>query len=591
YSATAADTPAQELAEARARFFRPRRFRDPFDAERIVTYDPYDLLVVDISDPVGNRVTAGERLPDDSLDGGKPGNDYRVLQPRRLMDPNRNRIEVAFDALGLVVGTAMMGKPPPAPVEGDSLDGFAPDLTQAQIDAVYEAGDPRLPAATILADATTRVIYDLDRFQRTRAAHPNDPAQWLPAYAATVARETHAAAPPDEGGLRVQVSFAYSDGFGRVIQKKVRAEPGPVIDGGPVVDPRWVGSGWTIFNNKGNPVRQYEPFFSRLAETRHRFEFGAEVGVSPILFYDPAQRVVATLHPNHAYEKALFDPWRQASYDVNDTVSLEPQADDDLKGYFLRPDGAPRLPETDYLPSWRALRTDPAHAAEAAQRWPDARTRAAEAAAAQKAADHALTPTVVHVDALGRAFLTLADNGLDPAQPTQHLLFAARVDLDIEGNQRAVRDAVVQNGDRAGRIVMRYDYDLLGNRIHQASMEAGERWMLNDVAGKPMRAWDSRGHAVRTEYDALRRPLRLSVVGADPANPAQELLTERMVYGEQHPEEERNLRGRLFLHLDQSGAALDERCDFKGNLKLVSRRLTSGAQYRQAVDWRTVDDD
>ena len=49
---------------------------------------------------------------------------------------------------------------------------------------------------------------------------------------------------------------------------------------------------------------------------------------------------------------------------------------------------------------------------------------------------------------------------------------------------------------------MRYDYDMLGNRIHQASMEAGERWMLNDVAGKPIRAWDSRGHRFRTD---LRR--------------------------------------------------------------------------------------
>ena len=61
-------------------------------------------------------------------------------------------------------------------------------------------------------------------------------------------------------------------------------------------------------------------------------------------------------------------------------------------------------------------------------------------------------------------------------------------------------------GGRARRIVMRYDYDMLGNRIHQASMEAGERWMLNDVAGKPLRAWDSRDHRFRTAYDALRRP-------------------------------------------------------------------------------------
>ena len=78
------------------------------------------------------------------------------------------------------------------------------------------------------------------------------------------------------------------------------------------------------------------------------------------------------------------------------------------------------------------------------------------------------------------------------------------VELDIEGNQRAV--AMRRAKRRRWRIVMRYDYDMLGNRIHQASMEAGERWMLNDVTGKPIRAWDSRGHQFRTAYDPLRRP-------------------------------------------------------------------------------------
>src|SRR3712207_7071343 len=52
-----------------------------------------------------------------------------------------------------------------------------------------------------------------------------------------------------------------------------------------------------------------------------------------------------------------------------------------------------------------------------------------------------------------------------------------RVLFDIEGNQRDVIDA-------KDRVVMRYDYDMLGNRIHQASMEAGERWTLNDVVGR-----------------------------------------------------------------------------------------------------------
>ena len=35
---------------------------------------------------------------------------------------------------------------------------------------------------------------------------------------------------------------------------------------------------------------------------------------------------------------------------------------------------------------------------------------------------------------------------------------------------------------------MRYAYDLLGNRIHQRSMEAGDRWTISDVAGNPIRS-------------------------------------------------------------------------------------------------------
>ena len=44
-------------------------------------------------------------------------------------------------------------------------------------------------------------------------------------------------------------------------------------------------------------------------------------------------------------------------------------------------------------------------------------------------------------------------------------------------------------------------------------MDAGDRWMLNDAAGKPMLAWDSRGHTFRTEYDALHRPVGSFVQG------------------------------------------------------------------------------
>lgn len=190
---------------------------------------------------------------------------------------------------------------------------------------------------------------------------------------------------------------------------------------------------------------------------------------------------------------------------------------------------------------------------------------------------------MAYLDTLGRPFLTLAHNKVscrDHALDGTEERFATRVELDIEANQREIIDA-------KDRVVMRYDYDLLGNRIHQASMEAGERWMLNDVTGNPVRAWDSRGHVFRTEYDPLRRPLRSLVTGADPANANQEVLTERLVYGEQHPQSELcNLRSKLYLHLDQAGAVSNEEHDFKGNPLRATRRLAR--EYRRAISWSAV---
>ena len=555
HSPNSGDTPAQELAHAQQHFFLSYRNRDPFGAESFAAYDAYDLLMLETRDPLGNRMTVGERDGDGNLTTA--GNNYRVLQPQLLMDANRNRTTVAFDALGMVVGTAVMGKP--EETLGDSLVGFEANLSEPVV--LDHLDNPLTAPHSILQRATTRLVYDLLAYHRTK----DDPNP-QPAVVYTLARETHDADLNPEEQTRIQHSFSYSDGFGREIQKKIQAEPGALdLDdpNAPAVNPRWVGSGWTIFNNKGKPVRQYEPFFS----DTHSFEFARMVGVSPILFYDPMERVVATLHPNHTYEKVVFDPWQQVTWDVNDTATADPRTDADIQGYVSA-----------------YFTTQPADW----QTWHNERQGAGgqEQIAANKAAAHADTPTTAYFDTLGRPFLTLAHNGLLPDSTPD--LYPTRVELDIEGNQRVVRDAIVQAGNAQGRIVMRYDYDLLGNRIHQASMEAGERWMLNNVAGNPIRAWDSRGHTFRTEYDPLRRPLRSFVAGADPVNPNQELLTERLVYGEQHPEDlQHNLRGKLHLHLDQAGVVANENYDFKSNLRQASRRLEQ--EYRQTVNWSAID--
>src|SRR5262249_26287900 len=140
--------------------------------------------------------------------------------------------------------------------------------------------------------------------------------------------------------------------------------------------------------------------------------------------------------------------------------------------------------------------------------------------------------------------------------------------------------------------------------------EAGARWMLNDVTGKPIRAWDSRGHNFTTHYDALRRPTEQYVHGttaeSDPwtVNPPNAIgrLVDEIVYGEPPPgatpaqetqARRLNLRTRIYRHLDSAGEVVNaatkpgsaerEAYDFKGNLKRSSRRLAK--LYKEIADW------
>ena len=558
---------AQELTFARQHFFLPHRYRDPFytsaiSTESFVTFDDHKLLIVETRDALENTLHSV--------------NDYRVLAPRLTTDPNGNQAEVAFDALGMVAGTAVMGKEnePDGQPKGDSLAGFVADLTSADLGTFIAqprrpSPDPRESEVTeivrdLLKSATTRIVYDLDRFQRLGE----------PPFAATIARETHF---HDVGGVnsKVQVSFSYSDGFGRENQKKIQAESGPVPqrdangkiivgpDGQPVmtpndVSPRWIGSGWTVFNNKGKPVRQYEPFFS----DTHQFELDVRIGVSPVLFYDPVERVVATLHPNHTWEKVVFDPWQQTTYDVNDTVLLDPKTDDDVKEFFSR------LEDAEYLPTWYEARNN-------GQLGPN------EQAAAEKAAIHAGTPTVAHFDSLGRPFLTIVHNKFKYSNtpsndPPKEEFYYTRIILDIEGNQHEVIDA-------RDRVVMRYDYNLLNTHIHQASMEAGERWMLGDAAGKALYAWDSRGHQFRTIYDPLRRPTDAFLSEGTGA----EIVIGRSTYAENNSDypnpEVTNLRSKLVELRDQAGIVISDNYDFKGNPLSSRRQLAQG--YKATLDW------
>ena len=77
---------------------------------------------------------------------------------------------------------------------------------------------------------------------------------------------------------RWQETYAYSNGSGGVAMVKVQAHPGKAFkmnpDGTKVevdADPRWVGNGRAVLNNKGKPAQAVaDPFFSTTHELRER---------------------------------------------------------------------------------------------------------------------------------------------------------------------------------------------------------------------------------------------------------------------------------------------------------------------------------
>jgi len=488
-------------------FYLPVQFIDPFGNISTVTYDTYALLVIQATDalplPLQNVVQAR--------------NNYRSMLPELLTDPNKNSSLAFFDALGMVTETVVMGKNG----EGDTL-----------------------------ADPTTKLEYDL--FNWMQHQKPN--------FVHISAREQHGPSNP-----RWQESYSYSDGLGREVMKKVQAEPGLALyrdangdvvrkadnqpdlkDTSPSV--RWVGTGRTIYDNKGNPVKKYEPFFDNTYGYVTEKDL-VEWGVTPILHYDPLGRLIRTDNPNGTFSRREFDAWEQITSDENDTV-LE------SKWYAAR--GSPQL--SDPEPK------DP------------------ETRAAWLAVNHANTPSIAHFDSLGRTFLTIASNGSKPEDQ-----YKTRVKLDIEGNQRVIIDALKREAEIN-------DYNVLGGKIHTKSIDAGERWIVQNVVDLPLRAWDSpegdsQGHQVHYLYDELRRPTHLFMQQGTNAA----ILAERTVYGEAHPDADPsnlhpntlNLRSKIYQHYDGAGVITNEQYDFKGNLLRGKRQLAQ--EYRHLADWSPLD--
>ncbi|MBA3705266.1 MAG: insecticidal toxin complex protein, partial [Bacteroidetes bacterium] len=528
----------ETVTAAIARFFTPVSFTDPYGSVTKITYDSnFFLFIKETEDALVNKNKV-ETF------------DYRTLSPVKMKDLNDNLSEVLLDELMMPKAMALYGKG----TQADELTGLTAQTSgaeQTNIDNYFNEADADVTnsvalhsaANTLLQRATMRFVYDLHRYVNSNGADPT--------VVSSIVREEHYAI---NNNSPIQTSFEYSGGFGKVVMKKMQAEPGlakKVTDNNngtvtvttidtSVVNPgntpplpvlRWIGNGRTVVNNKGNVVKQYEPYFSVTAKYESHKEL-VDNGVTPIMYYDAMGRLVRADMPDKSFSKVSFNSWKQSMYDQNDT------ADTFTPWYQNLISFGPNSPEGD---------------------------------AAIKANTHVNTPKIMHFDSLGRPVTEQETDGTNTLYT--HLT------IDIEGNLRKVKDA-------RNNFVMQYKYDLLGHMVYQTGMDSGQRWLFNNCMGAPLRTWDERNFEVRFSYDVLHRPLTTTVLNGDGPS-ALNNITDKFIYGEGQPNDKQlNLRGNLFQHYDTGGLEKMAQYDFKYNALSTERWLASN--YKIVVDWNVL---
>jgi hypothetical protein len=140
---------------------------------------------------------------------------FRTLAPERLRDVNNNISETISNELGLVKAMALLGKAS----EADNLNGLREYNTDAEnllINQFLNTDDSHIlteTAKALLKQATSYFIYDLQNYK----------LRGKPVLVASISREEHFKDNPESA---VQIAFDYSNASGKVVLKKVQAEPG-----------------------------------------------------------------------------------------------------------------------------------------------------------------------------------------------------------------------------------------------------------------------------------------------------------------------------------------------------------------------------
>lgn len=441
------------------------------------SHDEFDFLLTEIENPLGLRETAEY--------------DYRLFKAKKSTDANGNFIFVDYSPLGFVTKKAIQGKDG----KGDTLENPGVHF-EYDLHAFATSGQPTFTTAI------------------THAFHNSD-------------LNHH-----QQQSFR---SISYSDGFGRLLQTRTQSskvhfgeskfgqmETSETFLKGKKADssdnPHMIVSGWKKYNNKGQVLESFEPFYSTGWAYRHEEE---KKGQKTKNIYDAKGRIIQTVS---ADESTMFLVHGKP-FDLTKPHEFSPSA---WEIYT-------------YDKNDNAVRTHPEQSASYKTHWN--------------------TPTSVVVDALDRPIESVSRDSLNPDSWRR-----LKTVYDIQGN-------ILQRKNALGQISFEHFYDLQGKVLKTKSLEAGESFVTYNVLGQPIEARDEKKSLVLKEYDFWGRFQKLWA--RDFASDSVK-LKEFLEYGDgssssQTPEEreknkQANLLGKLYKHFDEAGLVVCEKYDFKGNL-------------------------
>ncbi|KAI0435139.1 65kDa B protein-domain-containing protein [Xylaria sp. FL1042] len=508
-----------ELNSARSHFYIPEYTVNTRGAVDYQQLDSFSLLRTKTVNSVGNE--------------SRYEYDYPFREPMKVTDANDNITEFAYDCFGTLVGTAVKGKKTES--LGDSLDGFVTILSQNQLATFMN--NPLETAPGLLGSAGSRYIY-------SRFGTSTDPV-----FEAEIKRSTHSSSAPVLGDF--SVTIAYFDGRGNVTQQAVLHSTSPKL--------QWRLDGWQINSSNNNEVvLRFHPYLSDNHQYRGRTDQDHELPPAVHSIYDPLDRLVATLQPDHTWHTTTISAWEIVHKNAGDNLLVEDITNDSAVGSYI----AAALSPESYLPTWYSK-----HMSDTASK--------NDKAAAQKSRIYNETPDVLYLDSEGHEILSITSDK-SPVRQT------SRAEPDAAGNVSVVFDTL-------DRLVSKSRFDLCQRRIFQETMDGRVDLALLDATGSEWLRWKrgEEGSRLRVKHDDAGRPLCVWLLQNE--HPLKEKLIINHEYGEGQPNDKaHNLRGQLYKTLDQSGLSIYAAYDFKRNL--VQYHTTFATDYKSVLDWSVAGD-